>query len=741
MANKKLVKPDQKSLIPNGNTETLIATAKVGEESKAMVLYNTTLEEAPHVFTSFASNTYQNAYSPNISIRDSFDKFDYQFYRPGEYIPVDEKGKIAACMYAYKESGNGIIANIIDLMGDLVVQGIDVVHKKKKNEKFAKAWFNKTVKGPEFSERFANLFCRAGNVVLKRDIQKISLKKVRQYYQGTADENYKDQFQPPPKLDEIEIVKREIPVRYTMLNPLILEVFSPELSMFLDNSDIRYGLSIPMDIVRKVMQPITVTDQELVSAIPVDVVAAIRKGDRIIPLDKAKIENFYYKKDDWEVWATPMIYKVLSDVNALKKMKLADLATLDGVLSQIRVWKIGSLEHNTKPTLPAMNKLASVLMQGVAGGILDLIWGPDIEMQEVTSTLHQYLGETKYIPILKAIYEGLGVPPLFTGASDKGGFTTNFLSIQTFIVRLEYIRSKLRTFWDKELVMLQKALDWDEPATLVFDRMNLNDEASFLQILLHMVDRDILSEEALIEMVGNVPEIEKFRVKRQMNDRKKGKIPPKASPFHKPDYEHSWIEKFIQMGEVTPSQVGLELEPMKKGEKTPVENKALLDQQTQEAKGMPNDIGGRPSGKKDKKKRKQKTVKIQRGVSELIQNTVWATDIQDKISNILTPVYLESLNKKNLRQLNTDESTNLESLKFALLANMKPKQKLEENTIKDMLDTKKLEIPEFMSTLLCEMINKHTEDTGSKPSIDKTRQLQALTHAAYFEMIYNDNPV
>ena len=699
--------------------DPLLITQQIGEETKAMVLYNTALEDAPFVTRSIASNLYENVYSPNISVKDGFDRFDYEYQRPEERIPRDEKGKIVACMAAYEESGNGLISNIIDLMADLVVQGIDVVHPKRQNEKFVKAWFQKTVKGPNFSERFANMLCRSGNVIVKRDTQKIPLSVTRKYYQGVAGvEDIKD----------VVVEKREIPVRYTILDVRAIDVFSPELTMFMDSGDMRFGLNIPSNMVTKIANPMTAQDQVLVDSIPKDIVMAIRNGSRLIPLDKNKVDAYYYKKDDWKVWATPMIYRVLSDIYALKKMKMADLSCIDGVLSQIRVWKIGSLEYKQRPGLAAMNRLASVLMNAVPGGILDLIWGPDLEMQEVSSQLHQFLGDTKYAPLLNAIYSGLGIPPIFTGATSQGSFTNNFLAIKTFIVRLEYIRDKLREFWNKEFSILQKALGWDEAPTLVFDRMTLNDESSILQIMLHLVDRGILSDEAIQEMVGAIPEIEAIRVKREWKDKQKGRKPPKASPFHKPDFKNTWIERFIMAGDLTPGQVGLELEPKGPGEQTPNESQVKLGIKGPKSK---NDLTGRPAGKKDSKKRKNKTVKPQRGVGELIKLSAWSLDMQEKINEELTPIYLDMLGKKNLRQLTGQESDSFEAFKFGLLANIPPNSELKQDTLQTLIAAKQVELPELMNVLYSEMIKQYTEEHGDKPNIHQMRRIQSLTYAAF----------
>ncbi len=710
--------------------ETLLITGKVGDEDKAIALFNTTLEQAPVVIKSLASNAFQNAYSPNISVRDGFDRWDYENFRVDERIPTDDKGKVLTCMSVYKESGFGLIRNIIDLMAELVVEGIDVVHKKKKNEKFAKAWFNKTVKGPVFSERFTNLLCRTGNNFVKRDTKQIPLNKVRKYYKGEAGNDtdgitYNDE----PYKQEMEVVKRTIPIRYTLLNPAYIEVYSPELTMFINNSDMRYAIELPKDLIRRVNNPIYQADKALIGMLPNDILTLLQKNERLLPLDPTRVDSYYYKKDDWEVWATPMIYGVLSDLYQLRKMKLADLSAIDGVLSQIRLWKLGQKDSKIRPSLSAMNRLASLLTQGVAGGIMDIIWGPDIEVQEISSDLHQYLGESKYVPTLKAIYEGLGVPPLFTGGSSQGSYTNNFLSIKTFIVRLQYLRECLRTFWNKEFEILQKALDWDDPPVLVFDRMTLNDEAGVLQVLLHMVDRGILSDEAMQEMVGAIPEIEQVRIKREWQDRKRKRTPPKASQFHKPDFENTWLDSFIKLGEVTPSQVGLELEENKEGEKTPNQSKVDLGIQGPKAK---SDLGGRPPGVKDKAKRKTKVLKPKKGIAKLIQNITWAQDAQLKINDIVTPLYLSSLEKKNLRQLTDEEFNNLEQLKLGLLANIPLNTTVDESLIKDAIVDKKIEISQLFSDLLASLVRDQEEKLGSKLTIDIIRRMQSIAYATYF---------
>jgi hypothetical protein len=50
-------------------------------------------------------------------------------------------------------------------------------------------------------------------------------------------------------------------------------------------------------------------------------------------------------------------------------------------LHRIRVWKLGSLEHRIIPTQDTINKFADMLVKWDGKSDLDLIWGPDIQVE------------------------------------------------------------------------------------------------------------------------------------------------------------------------------------------------------------------------------------------------------------------------------------------------------------------------------------------------------------------------
>ena len=304
-------------------------------------------------------------------------------------VPTQYRELIIECMKAYRHTG--IIRNMIDLMADFAAQGVRITHPNPRVQTFYRAWFDK-VKGQERTERFLNYLYRCGNVVAKRHTAKLPAQE--SVAKLEADTEY-------PK--DLKISRRVIPIRYTFLNPATLEVIGGELAQFVGKQV--FAVRISLKLARLVNNP-TPDTQPLIDMLPKDMVAHIKAGHRVITLDSDKLAVAHYKKDDWEEWADPVHYSILDDIKLYNKMKLADLSALDGAISQVRLWKLGDLDKGLFPTDVAVNKLSEILLSNPGGGAFDLIWGPELTLEESRTTVHQFLGEGKYKPVMAAIYEG-----------------------------------------------------------------------------------------------------------------------------------------------------------------------------------------------------------------------------------------------------------------------------------------------------------------------------------------------
>jgi len=561
---------------------------------------------------------------PNRSVKPGFNAGDYYAFRPGEAVPNQQRRIIKMCMDAYDKVG--IIRNVIDLMGDFGSQGIQIVHRDQSVEKFYQQWFN-YVNGKERSERFLNNLYKTGNVIIYRSYANIT-PQLQSYMKALSSDI---------RVEVPSMKKNVIPWRYNFFNPLTVKNKDGNLSLFM-------GLKNYTITTNSFFDKFTSGDipHHVLDTLPPQIKKSIKDGIKDIPLESDRLSIFYYKKDDWRQWANPMIYAILDDIIMLEKMRLADLSALDGAISNIRLWTIGSLEHKILPNKAAINKLRDILASNVGGGTMELVWGPELSFKESSTDVHKFLGSEKYNSVLNSIYAGLGVPPTLTGmATNGGGFTNNFISLKTLLERLQYGRDLLKKFWEKEIEIVRKAMGFRHKAHIQFDQMTLSDEAATRNLLIQLADRDIISHETLLERFKEIPQIENIRMKREMKKRESSG-PQKAGPFHPPP---------------SPS------EPQDK----PASNISPED-------------NGRPLFKKDDGPRKKRieTPKSNPGVAEMM---IWAEASFDKISTIVNEAFIASSEKKNLRQLTKAEINNLEQLKVDIFTNLDMLQKVDNTTI------------------------------------------------------------
>lgn len=633
---------------------------------------------------------------PNKSVRPGFTPSDYYAFRPGEAVPNQQRRAIKMCMEAYDKVG--IIRNVIDLMGDFGCQGIQIVHQNKSVEKFYQQWF-RSVNGKERSERFLNNLYKTGNVIVYRSYANVT-PKLAQYMKSLAADI---------KVEVPNMQKNVIPWRYNFFNPLNVKMKDGQLSLFLGKPTYTINLGTFFD---------RFTDGDIPSnvlnSLPDNMKSSLKQGEREVEVDTSRLSVFYYKKDDWQQWANPMIYAILDDIIMLEKMRLADLSALDGAISNIRLWTLGSLEHKILPNKAAINKLRDVLASNVGGGTMELVWGPELTFKESSSEVYKFLGSEKYTAVLNSIYAGLGVPPTLTGmATNGGGFTNNFISLKTLVERLQYGRDQLIKFWEKELEIVRQAMGFRHRAFIQFDQMSLSDEASEKNLLIQLADRDIISQETLLQRFKEIPQIEKIRLQREVEDRQDEKNPPKASPYHTPQHKQNLEKIALQSGKVTPQDVGLKTS-VPKDILIPIPTSSPAPANKPQPK-PPASNNGRPPSSNDTQPRKQRVAKprSQPGVAEFI---VWAEDSWDKISDILNDAYLGSNNRKNLRQLTKAQFNDLEKLKLDVLTNLDYMSNVDASTVKEILQSQKTTPNEFKNILESRNV------TLDSMSIDKYRK-------------------
>jgi hypothetical protein len=353
---------------------------------------------------------------------------------------------------------------------------------------------------------------------------------------------------------------------------------------------------------------------------------------------------------------------------------------------------------------------------------MDLIWGPELDFKESQSQVYKFLGSEKYQPVLTSIYAGLGIPPTLTGAGgSSGGYANNFVSLKTLVERLEYGRGILTQFWNKEIEIIQKAMGFRVPAQVRFDNIILSDESAEKQLLINLADRGILSDQTILERFGEMPDMERIRVRREEQSRRNDVATPmKASPYHNPNIRADVAKILVTKDGLEDEFYFDELDLPKRdivppAPKVPFGGGNANPDSAKPVDGSPK--GGRPLNQKDKIKRKTKTVADTTAI-------LWAYNAQKAIADEVTPMMLDYYNKKNVRSLTKAEFDQLEYLKLCILTNIQPFMELSPELIKDLIEKNGKPSAEFINEINTEVDN-FVYANKRRPTVDEMKYIYA----------------
>lgn len=661
--------------------------------------YGDWLDSSKLIHATASSGRYLNI-DTNVSVRSEYNKSDYDYFRNSTNIGHDYKSINDFCNEAYNRVG--IIKNVIDLMGDFGCKGIRIQHKTPSTNNFLNQWFKKVL-GKEVSERFLNNLYRSGNVMIKSKLAKIKNKYIDEWKKIVAQD-----------FEDTIVNKKEIPISYHFINPSSVYVIGGESSTFFGKP--QYRLRLTTGVVSQ-LKKYKSADYD---ALPDEIKNALKSNKSEIELSPENLYTYHYKKDDWQLWAYPIIYSLKDDLIALAKLRLADLSALDGAISNIRLWTLGVIDPSNPnnsiiPNKAAINKLNNILYNNVGGGTIDLVWGPDLKFQESSSQVYKFLGSEKYETTLNNIYDGMGIPSTLRSSSGSATNNGSFLAFKTLVERLQYGRDLLVRFWEEQLAIVMKAMGFSGTARIVFDKLILSDESQFYTLLKDLADRDYISSDALLEKLDMIPEFEHARTYRET--KKRGKTRPnKASPFHNPMWETDMKKDLVKNG-ANPKDVGFDVDY----------------KQTNLPKFKPKGVSGRPKNVTETKKRKPKPKNMIRTKSFTTMYT-WANQAYNKISELVTPAVLHTFGKKNCRQLSEVESKQYEYLKFNILCGCNTGEPIDESIIQSCIDSDNVN----QDTLLT-FQNSYAEFMSINNREPLVEELRTMYICAYLEGVSDES--
>lgn len=681
------------------------------------------LEDVGSAKASYNNRTFED-FDGNISVKSTYDRKDFEYFR-GQTGDLNEIEQMKIAQKAYEKVS--IVRNFMDVMANLTGQGVRLEHRDKKKERFYQAWFD-VVNGEHVTERFSSMLYRLCNVPILTAYGKVLMPEEENLSKSTGGIH-------DATIIEHDVRKKNIPLRYTFVDPSSVEVVGGSAGLLLGKQcyALKIGPGLLADISKVAGSPNKVLSEEYRILIE-KLKEARQKNGNYLEIDQDKFDIYYYKKDDWKLWATPITSCILNNLITLERMQLADLSALDGAISNVRHWVVGILDPNDlkksiMPTKAAINKIKSIVANGVGGGTMDLVTGPEVSFKESATTVHQFLGSEKYKTTLDLIYDGLGIPPPLRGNSGSSNSSNNYVSLKTLIEQLRYGRSILERFWNKQIKIVQEAMGHKYPAKVTFDETILSDEAAEKTLLIKLWEHELIDADAVVRYFGLIPEITQVKVQREHKARKDGRLPPKASQYHQPQPEQDYIKGFIQQGILTPSEVGVELDDKHPEQKIPLELEKKFAPKPAPGAGVPAKkkkklgIPGRTPGTKETKKRKPKPNQKPRTSAEMV---IWATKAYAKIHDILSPALLSAYGKDNYRKLTKDESNEAEVIKFGVLSAMVPFSDITPEVVNAYISVDN-PISDEIDKAVAQLTSNFIKENDRQPTLDEVRQIQILS--------------
>lgn len=446
--------------------------------------------------------------------------------------------KMASAVEAYK--GFGVIKNVIDLMCNFASEGITIQHPRPSVKRFYERW----AKHVDLAGRIKDMlryYYKYGNVFVYTTMGSIDDSAYNRMRRTRGDSKYflrADVNDPShqKKLEDIEEEARKpegqrlIPWKYTLLNPFQMDlrgtkffggqrwVFILDELTFADLKNKQTKKAENIDFLDETEVNLPPEFQQLVDG-------------RIVNLDQAKLWTIHYMKDDHEDWADPMVWPIMNDIHYKNKLRAMDISACDSVINAITVFKLGDISEGYVAPESHYDKLSEMLRTPTAA--MTMVWNDALEIESNYPPVHQILGVEKYEAVDRDILAGLGISEVIVNGRG-GNYANSFLSVRTLLERLEDGRTEVIKWVDRQLRMIAAIMGHRDVPHIKFGQMSLRDEQKEKQLIMNLLDRNVISIEAVHETFGLDFNIEQERMKREKEIEESEGIFVQHGPFRDP---------------------------------------------------------------------------------------------------------------------------------------------------------------------------------------------------------------
>lgn len=388
---------------------------------------------------------------------------------------ISPRSSILLCQKAY--ANIAIFRNAIDVMSEFSNSDIYLEGGSEKSKNFIEKWMEK-IEVWKFKDQYFREYYRSGNVFIYKLNAKFTpedLVKLNKVYAA-----------------EKEVLpNRKIPVRYVFLNPYD---FVADRVLSFDAQDGVYKKILSEYDIQKLKHPQTEYDQEVFDALPEDAKKSINgkqfnKEGVLISLDPSKLIYSFYKKQDYEPFATPFGFPVLDDINwkmELKKVDQAITRTIENVILLVTMGNTPDKGGVNPNNLKAMQDLFQNESIGRA-----LIADYTTKAEFVIPDLNKVLGADKYDIVNEDIKEGL--QNIIVG---KENYSSTQVKAQIFLERLKEARNTfLNDILQPQIKEVCKAMGFKNYPKAKFVEIDIKDEVQMHRVTSRLIEMGIITPE------------------------------------------------------------------------------------------------------------------------------------------------------------------------------------------------------------------------------------------------------
>lgn len=289
---------------------------------------------------------------------------------------------------------------------------------------------------------------------------------------------------------QAEWLRNQIPGRYTLLDPMLIDIEGPrEMPLLREpflqiSGELHYAITNP-----------TPYTQSIVDSLPSEITEQIKRGRMKIWLSPNLCHMTFGDKAPYERYPTPLMKRAFPFIENKFELIAMDRATARAVKERILLVKLGTDEF---PNFDPANIAKAQAIFNTPSKNLVLVWNHTIELEWIQPDLSTLLDGTKYEVCDSQTRTIFGLTKVLLGSGDASGNVSvlNFEGVKEIV---DEAQEKFLEFWHKEVDMVRASLSISQKVQGSFDKLNLQDAMKFWSVLTQAVMNGVLDHQTAIE--------------------------------------------------------------------------------------------------------------------------------------------------------------------------------------------------------------------------------------------------